>query len=183
MFFWIYILIIGILNRFSIEIRRRKAIQRMVCLRCKGTKIIRAYKDLIMVNKMSLSEEEWEKYFESLLEEDEKTLSKLQDEVVHICKVLNERNRTLFRVIYLRMAMVGFAGERLNPEDFEAKRGKKTVIPIKMVMKILQCSHRTAQDYVRFLKAFHTITEIIKLRDNLLSGRIMRDTYKRVKRR
>ena len=116
--------------------------------------IIRSYKDLIIMSEIARMEEG--------IKEEAKNIEALNNELLTICKILNQRSRTLYRIIFFRMAYLGLMAPHifLNPKDFEAKRGRKSEIPIKEVMEILKVSHRTAQDYVRFLRAFKLVDDL-----------------------
>ena len=66
---------------------------------------------------------------------------------------LGHRNEALAKLLYLKNC--AFFLTKAEPlENFKPKRGKdsKGHMPLKFVMKVLSCSHRTAQAYQIFMK-------------------------------
>ena len=91
----------------------------------------------------------------------EKAIERLSDDVFKLCRVLKNRSRTLYRLVFLKMLYLNLnPDEPYNPEEFKPKRGKRSSgVPIREVMTILEVSHRTAQDYARTLKALDLLDE------------------------
>jgi len=81
-------------------------------------------------------------------------------EALRLFKIVAKRNKTLAKLLYLDMASKNLlSDEPLDFKEFQAKRGRKETIdlPLKLIMGILQVSHRTAQDYQRTKKALYYI--------------------------
>ena len=108
-----------------------------------------------------MSYESYKEGIEKEIETERKEIGRLSDEVLKIGKVLRKRSRTLNRLLILKVTSLNLLDSYpFNPYDFEAKRGRKSKsFPIKGVMHILEVSHRTAQDYVRILRALDLIDE------------------------
>jgi len=109
-----------------------------------------------------MSFEEYKEEIEKQIEYERKEIERFFNEVLKIRKVLSSRSRTLGRLAFLKVVLLGLADPYMifNPRDFEAKRGRKSKpFPIREVMRILEVSHRTAQDYVAILRALNLIDE------------------------
>jgi len=69
----------------------------------------------------------------------------------HVCKLKNH-NQTLAKIVYLKSCfwcnknMDGYWGKR-------GRKGRRDFIPVKAIMKALNCSRRTAMDYLDVLDA------------------------------
>lgn len=87
----------------------------------------------------------------------------LRNEILHNVVVLNNRNQSLARALILMGYPSGAFPEDYLPthvKDFhlyEAKRGKKTAYPIRVIVKLLNINPRQAQVYSKF---FDTVEKI-----------------------
>ena len=77
----------------------------------------------------------------------------ISNEIYRLLEIIQKRNKSLAWLILVKFGM----HIRPFPFEYESKRGAKSYFPIKAVMEILNCTHRTAQDYVRTLKALSFI--------------------------
>jgi len=95
-------------------------------------------------------------YIDSLTEFEKKKL-RLWDLIIK----LGHRNETLAKLLYLENFYF-FNEEKLNFEDYRGKRGKKTPnhFPLKLIMKVLNCSHRSAQAYQLYMKGRELAAEV-----------------------
>jgi len=110
-------------------------------------------------------------WYERQIRLEEKEIKRLAKEVLKTRRVLARRTRTLDRLLHLKMLSLNLLAPDyiLNPKDFEARRGRRSKpIPIREAMHILGVSHRTAQDYVRVLKALEIIDEWFERKTRLL---------------
>lgn len=97
---------------------------------------------------------------EKEIEKEQIEMEGLHNEVLKIYKVLIKRSKALSNLLFLKMAYLNLIYTKpLNPKEFQAKRGRKSYIPIKEVMHILKIGHRQAQDYVRVLKALDLVND------------------------
>ncbi|MCK4953055.1 hypothetical protein KAS14_04660 [Candidatus Bathyarchaeota archaeon] len=78
---------------------------------------------------------------------------RISDEIYRLLEIIQKRNKSLAWLILVKFGM----NIRPYPLKYESRRGAKSYFPIKAVMEILNCTHRTAQDYVRTLKALSLI--------------------------
>jgi hypothetical protein len=79
------------------------------------------------------------------LRDSEPSMRQKIQQTTHIVK---QRNKSLANLIEL-MFYLRYAPVLLYVHEYIPKRGKKTEIPLNLVIDVLQVSHRTAQDYVR----------------------------------
>ncbi len=72
---------------------------------------------------------------------------KIKLELMDTVLKLYSRNKTLARLAYLDNYV--FLTELGPPSEFQPRRGRKQseVEPLKLIMKVLRCSHRSAVDY------------------------------------
>ena len=77
----------------------------------------------------------------------------ISDEIYRLLEIIQKRNKSLAWLILVKFGM----HIRPYPLKYESRRGAKSYFPIKAIMEILNCTHRTAQDYVRTLKALSLI--------------------------
>lgn len=96
------------------------------------------------------------------LQKSERVMWRKVEQVTHVVK---QRNKSLANLIEL-MYFLRYAPVLTNIKEYVPKRGKKSEIPLNLVMDELNVSHRTAQDYVR------TVLILDKLFDLRISQKI-----------
>lgn len=97
-----------------------------------------------------MSDKTKSKTYNALFSEFREKYGEELDKLVDKLAVLSRRNRTLARLVFVKMAAYNlFSDSNYDVHNFQAKRGKKETqsFPLKEIMDILKCSHRTAQAY------------------------------------
>jgi hypothetical protein len=76
---------------------------------------------------------------------------------------LGHRDRTLAKMLLLQNYYL-FIEDLSSLESYQPKRGKKqhSVFPLKLIMKVLGCSHRTAVAYQQFQKGQELAEEFFR---------------------
>lgn len=100
-----------------------------------------------------------ESHYDSLSEYQKERLK-----VIGAVVKLKGRNSTLAKLVFLHAAVWIANCHDIN--DLIAKRGKKTDpygLPIKLIMRLLKCSRRTATDYQIALVAIYKSSRLIDL--------------------
>jgi len=95
---------------------------------------------------------------------------------------LGHRNESLAKLLFLENFYF-FHEEKLNFEDYRGKRGKKTPgdIPLKLIMKVLKCSHRSAQAYQLYMKGHELANEVFDALRMAAVERISKEKQQEVK--
>ena len=82
-------------------------------------------------------------------------------ELSNIIQVVAKRNQSFGKLLFLLSYLPTF---NYLIQEYEPRRGRKTVVPIQMVRDILGVSQRTAQDYVKTIRGIKLALDLIESR-------------------
>jgi len=102
---------------------------------------------------------------DSAIEEDTRAIEQRQQRCFKIIEFLH--NKTLRNLIIVKMYPI------YHPEaykKYEARRGKKTYPPLKMIEEILGVNKRTAMEYQKTLEALQLCDKMVLTQQNLFKA-------------